>query len=253
MRRALSHLAALIAVALLASPALSEDAAKPLSGAERLVAVDLNTATPTDSFVKMTMTITAKDGKEKVRKATIKQKGTTKRLFKFQSPADMKGVGVLALEDDVMYVYMPAFKKVKRLASSAKNDSFMGSDFTYDDMGEMTFVGNYEVTGEREEGESIVLTLKPTKDTSAWKYLEMWVRKADNAHTRVDYFAKKSGEKERTLARGKFRRDDGKSVADEMVVRDLTRGTSTKIEITEAKSNNGFSDAEFSQRYLKRR
>ncbi|MDF1562904.1 MAG: outer membrane lipoprotein-sorting protein [Deltaproteobacteria bacterium] len=231
-------------------PALGAHA---MTGAERLAAVDKNGETPTDSFVKMTMTITSKDGQEKVREATIKQKGNSKRLFKFESPADMKGVGILVLEDDVMYVYMPAFKKVKRLASSARNDSFMGSDFTYDDMGEMTFVGNYEVTSERDAGESVVLTLEPLKESSPWKHLEMTVRKKDNAHTQVDYFAKKSGEKERTLSRGKFRIDDGKAVADEMIVKDLVKGSSTKIEIREAKSNNGFADDEFSQRYLKRR
>ena len=230
-----------------------EGAKKALTGPELLAAVDANAATPTDSFVKLTMTITDKGGSEKVRKATIKQKGNEKRLFKFESPADMKGVGVLILEDDVMYVYMPAFKKVKRLATSAKNDSVMGSDFTYDDMGEMSFVANYDVAASRADGESTVLTLKPKKATSAWDHLEMWVRNTDHAHTRVDYYAKKSGEKTRTLTRSKFRIDDGKTVADEMVVKDLLKGSSTKVEIAEAKSNNGFKDSEFSQRYLKRR
>ncbi len=225
-----------------------------IDGKAILADVERHLETPTDSFVRMRMTITDPSGKTKVREATIKQKGNEKRLFKFLSPADMKGVGVLALENDVMYVYMPAFKKVKRLATSAKTDKFMGSDFTYEDMGEMSFTDNYEVTGARMDGDDIVLTLVPKKASSAWDHLEMWVRKSDHAHTRIDYYGKKSGKKERTLLRSKLHEnEDGKTVADEMLLKDLLRGSSTKIEVLESKTNNGFSDREFSQRYLKRR
>jgi len=250
--RPLLILIASLSSAFVTSKTVAQESAPLPTGEDLLKQVDAHAATPTDSFALMHMTIRDSAGKEKIREATIKQKGTQKRLFKFTAPADMKGVGVLALEDDVMYVYMPAFKKVKRLASSSKNDKFMGSDFTYDDMGEMTFVDNYTVTKVRAEGESYVLNLKPKKAESSWDHLEMWVRKSDGAHTQVDYYSKKSGEKERSMTRSKFREDDGRSVADEMELKDLLHGSSTKIEIKEAKSNNGFSDSEFSQRYLKR-
>lgn len=66
----------------------------------------------------------------------------SKSIMFFQSPADVKGTGFLSWEykdpgrDDDKWLYLPAMKKVRRISgSSAKKENFMGSDFTYDDMG----------------------------------------------------------------------------------------------------------------------
>ncbi len=234
---------------------LAATSAEAITGDEVLAKVDGNESGTSDSFVRMRMVIVDEDGNEKVREATVKQKGTEKRIFKFQAPADMKGVGVLALEDDVMYVYMPAFRKVRRLASSAKNDSFMGSDFTYEDMGALTFGEKYDVTAVKDDGESKVLTLTPKKGKdSAYSKLEMWVRTSDWAHTRVDYWIEKSGKLERRMLRSDIRPDKkGRPVAWRMEVTDLEKGSKTRVEILEMKTDNGFADREFSQRYLKRK
>jgi hypothetical protein len=58
----------------------------------------------------------------------------------FLAPADVKDTGFLtfdyddASKDDDQWLYLPALKKVKRIAASDKSSSFMGSDFTYADM-----------------------------------------------------------------------------------------------------------------------
>ena len=60
----------------------------------------------------------------------------------FQKPADVKGTGFLSFEyddsskEDDRWLYLPAMRKVRRISGSSKNDYFMGSDFTYDDMGD---------------------------------------------------------------------------------------------------------------------
>jgi outer membrane lipoprotein-sorting protein len=62
------------------------------------------------------------------------------RLMFFLAPADVKGVGFLTFDyddpsgDDDQWLYLPALKKTKRIASSDKSGSFMGSDFSYADM-----------------------------------------------------------------------------------------------------------------------
>lgn len=60
------------------------------------------------------------------------------RLTRFLSPADAKGTTTLLIEngaqDDDMWVYLPAFKKVRRLAASNKRDSFMGTDLSFGDV-----------------------------------------------------------------------------------------------------------------------
>ena len=65
-----------------------------------------------------------------------------KSIMFFQYPGDVKGTGFLTWDydnpdkDDDKWLYLPAMKKTRRISgSSAKQDFFMGSDFTYDDMG----------------------------------------------------------------------------------------------------------------------
>lgn len=65
-----------------------------------------------------------------------------KSIMFFQYPGDVKGTGFLTWDyddpdkDDDKWLYLPAMKKTRRISgSSAKQDYFMGSDFTYDDMG----------------------------------------------------------------------------------------------------------------------
>lgn len=89
------------------------------------------------------MRIIDKKGRERVRK--IKQVTklfdngeTEKRLIRFMEPADVKGTGLLtydyASKDDDLWLYMPALRKVRRIVSSEKAKSFLGSEFTYSDM-----------------------------------------------------------------------------------------------------------------------
>ncbi|MDR0763731.1 MAG: outer membrane lipoprotein-sorting protein [Bacteroidales bacterium] len=92
----------------------------------------------------MTFTLHIRDakGNDRVRKITMSSKkfgGVTKTLIKFISPADVKGTSLLSYDyenrDDDMWIYMPALKKVRRIVSSEKGKSFMGSEFTNADMG----------------------------------------------------------------------------------------------------------------------
>jgi hypothetical protein len=63
---------------------------------------------------------------------------TEKRIYRFLSPADVKGTGVLVYDyetqaDDV-WVYLPALRKTRRIVSSQRSSSFMGSEFSYGDL-----------------------------------------------------------------------------------------------------------------------
>jgi hypothetical protein len=64
----------------------------------------------------------------------------TYTIMFFMSPADVKDTGFLTYDyddeakDDDQWLYLPALKKTKRIASSDKSGSFMGSDFSYADM-----------------------------------------------------------------------------------------------------------------------
>ena len=87
-----------------------------------------------------------KNGKQDVREATIIQKGDEMRLLRFTSPASQAGIAMLSLPNDVMYIYMPAFAKERRISSSVKNQKFAGTDFSYDDLQAQPFSENIRLS-----------------------------------------------------------------------------------------------------------
>ena len=109
-----------------------------------------------NSTSKMKMTLIDKNGKKRVRdlktftkdkvrasarEGALGYKGEdTLKLMFFLTPADVKNSAFLTYDyedsnkDDDQWLYLPELQKVKRIASSDKSSSFMGSDFTYSDM-----------------------------------------------------------------------------------------------------------------------
>jgi len=116
-----------------------------------------------------TLTIHSKKGNDRIREVLMKSKDygdVTKEVIVFTTPKDVAGVGYLMFEypedsagnkkDSDNWLYMPAMKKTRRIASSGSEGegSFMGTDFTYEDMGdralskdEYTLLGSETVDG----------------------------------------------------------------------------------------------------------
>ena len=95
------------------------------------------------STSEMEMILIDKKGRKRVRE--IRSFGMEKgedslSLMFFLSPADVKNTGFLTFDydasgkDDDQWLYLPALRKTKRIASGDKSGSFMGSDFNYSDM-----------------------------------------------------------------------------------------------------------------------
>lgn len=93
----------------------------------------------------MTMKLINKNSKTRERKIesySMDINKDKKTIMFFEYPGDVKGTGFLTWDydqigkDDDKWLYLPAMKKTRRISgASAKTDYFMGSDFTYDDMG----------------------------------------------------------------------------------------------------------------------
>jgi len=91
----------------------------------------------------MHMVLIDKNGKERMRELSTFRRDVaedTQQIMFFRSPADVKDTGLLTYDydegerDDDQWLYLPALKKTKRIASGDKSGSFMGSDFTYADI-----------------------------------------------------------------------------------------------------------------------
>ena len=111
--------------------------------AKRIVALSNDRDDGDNRISDMTMTLADRNGKTRVRtiRSFEKDKGEdNRRIMFFLSPADVEGTGFLTYDydesgkDDDQWLYLPALQKSKRIASSDKSGSFMGSDFNYSDM-----------------------------------------------------------------------------------------------------------------------
>ncbi|WP_319475795.1 outer membrane lipoprotein-sorting protein [Marispirochaeta aestuarii] len=92
-----------------------------------------------------TITLINKRGNSRVREIISYTKDygdTEKNVMVFTEPRDVAGVGYLAYsydelgKDDDTWLFLPAMKRSRRISGSSRNDYFMGTDFTYDDMGD---------------------------------------------------------------------------------------------------------------------
>jgi hypothetical protein len=89
------------------------------------------------------MSIIGAKGEKRERDITMATKlydggATEKRLYRFLSPPDVKGTSILVFDyvtkPDDIWIYMPALRKTRRIVSSERSKSFMGSDFSYGDL-----------------------------------------------------------------------------------------------------------------------
>lgn len=118
-----------------------------------------------DRHSEVTMTLVNKQGRQRVRamESFSKDYGKDRKsIMIFREPADVKGTMFLSWEydalgrDDDKWLYMPAMKKDRRISGASRNEYFMGSDFTYDDMDKrhpekdrQTVLGQEEYKGHR--------------------------------------------------------------------------------------------------------
>ncbi len=129
-----------IVIAIGFSPVVS---GQDLTG-KQIVEKAYNRATGNDQTSDLTMTLINKSGNQRVRiiKQFTKDLGEVeKSIMFFLSPADIKNTSFMSWsydsdQSDDQWIYLPALKKTKRISSDSKSDYFMGSDFTYDDLGD---------------------------------------------------------------------------------------------------------------------
>ncbi len=91
----------------------------------------------------LNMVLVNKNGNESIREVRLKvievDGDGDRTLFVFDRPADVKGTAFLVHshkdKPDRQWLYLPALKRVKAINSSNRSGSFMGSEFSYEDMG----------------------------------------------------------------------------------------------------------------------
>ncbi|HRZ31297.1 MAG TPA: outer membrane lipoprotein-sorting protein [Flavobacterium sp.] len=190
-----------------------------------------------------------KNGKEETREATVQQKGNDKRMFRFTSPASQAGISVLSLPNDVMYLYLPAFGKERRIATSAKNQNFAGTDFSYDDMESVLFSVKYTPKLVKTEDNVFVLELTPVGGKSDYSKVMVQVNKTDYYPELMEYYDK--GNTKVKEAKYTFKKIGNYWNAAEIEMTDLKKNHKTKMQMSDVKYDMGLTDDDFTVRKLK--
>ena len=182
-------LAGALGVALPTAPARAAEPMTPEQIMQRNFEVDRVPGSHANSILRLRN----EHGQERVRESVtttrLEDNATdNQRIIRFSSPADVKGTSILLIEhsaaDDDMWIYLPALKKVRRLVSSNKKDSFVGSDFSYGDIigyavGEWhhTLTGEETVTGESCYVVESVPGTGKVRDDTGYSKRRTWVSK----------------------------------------------------------------------------
>ena len=122
-----------------------------------------------------------------------------KSLTIFDNPRDIKGTAFLshthALEPDDQWLYLPALKRVKRIASANKSGPFVGSEFAYEDLTSQE-VEKYKYKWLRDENldghETFVVERYPQYENSGYTRQVSWIDKEMYQPRKVEFYDRKN-------------------------------------------------------------
>ena len=199
--------------------------------------------------------VTQEPGKDaRKMKMEVYIKGKEWRRIEFLEPGDVKGMRVLVRSVTQMYVSLPAYRKVRRVASHVRSQGFMGTTLSHDDISIVTYgpLFTAKLLSENDTHWTIEATLKEGKDYPCPK-LEFDVLKNIKQPSEIRYFNDK-GVKIKTEYRSNYDCQGTICNPKKLKMVDHTRnGMWTEINCLEWKVNTGVKDSLFTVRSLQRR
>ena len=188
----------------------------------------------------------------------------SKGLIKFTGPADIRGVGVLTWEqgqdqDDDQWLYIPAARRVKRIASGGKKNAFMGTDLAFEDLRpENLAAHNYELVKEEAlDGhdcyviESTPATKKETKESGYGKRV-FWIRKDLLVSVKTEFYNKRGTLLKIATASELVELQDGIYRANRSETQTVRAKTKTVMIIEDRTLQPDFDESFFTQQNLSR-
>jgi outer membrane lipoprotein-sorting protein len=223
--------------------AASQDAMAVLEKMDKVI------FSPKDRQGKVTIILMDKTGKEKVREASMLQKGTDKKLYRYTKPESQAGMATLSLPNNVMYLYMPAFGKPKKISILSKDQSFNNTDFSYEDMATTPYVDRYVPELLESTSNEYTLSLIPKAEKSNYSKIIVRIKKPEGYPIMMEYYDQ-SGKKFKVAAY-QYEKIGQYWNASQVVMKDLEKDHSTKILLSDVKFDQGLSDDIFMVEKLK--
>ena len=210
-----------------------------------------------DTAASATLRLLDKSGSESIRRfrmLTLEQQGDGDRtLAVFDTPADLAGTTVLtwshALTPDDQWLYLPALKRIKRVASKNKAAAFIGSEFAFEDLSAWE-VKKFTYRWLRDEilegRDCFVVENTPAYEESGYSRQVQWVDREIYQPRRIDYY-NHEGALFKTLHFLGYKQHLGKHWRPtEQVMKNHLTGKSTKIEWNDWRFKTGLGKVDFS-------
>ncbi len=212
----------------------------------------------------LAMTLTNRQGEESTRVMRIMvlemPADGDKSLIIFDSPRDVSGTAFLSYShkkgDDDQWLYLPALKRVKRISSRNKSGSFMGSEFSYEDIASQE-IEKYTYKYLRDEsldGQVCFVSDRYPVDRENSGYVRqvVWMDKAEYRPQKVEYYDRKDSLLKTLIFRG-YRQYLGKYWrAAQMEMRNHQTGKGTLLTWSDYQFKTGLSERDFDRNSLKR-
>ncbi|HDR05706.1 MAG TPA: outer membrane lipoprotein-sorting protein [Candidatus Marinimicrobia bacterium] len=219
---------------------------------------------PTGQTILSDLTMSLTNSRGDLRERTIQQflkdfGDHEKKIMFFKAPADVRNTSFMnwsydSGQDDDQWIYLPALKKVKRIASDSKSDYFMGSDFTYDDLGERhPDKDDHKILREETlNGENCyVIESRPKDDDNMYSHTITWIIKDKWIGLKKEFYDE-DGEHLKTLNIQKYEQISGYWVIPIMEMHNVQKDHRTRIEMKNIKINQAVDDGIFTERMMQR-
>lgn len=113
----------------------------------------------------------------------------SKSLLIFESPANVRGTAFLSISEDseeVQKLYLPALGQIQIISATEKGDRFMGSDFTYEDLGDQDPEDyKFEI---RSKSDSTYVLKAVKKESSKYNYMYFYIDPDRYVLQKIEYF-----------------------------------------------------------------
>jgi Outer membrane lipoprotein-sorting protein len=207
------------------------------------------------------MILVTPDGKRQERSLEVlarREHGKIQSLLRFSAPQNLAGTAFLSREQpdgsSEQYVYLSGLKRTRRIVGRERDESFMGSDFSYSDMQRIDpkWTHHSRQSDERIGNDDcyVIESKVALESGSRYSKLVTWVRKSDFVASRTRFFDKQ-GALVKTLYARRVREMQGKPVVVEARMQSQN-GHATELVIDAMDRRNDLDDATFSPNALER-
>ncbi len=199
---------------------------------------------------RMRMTIRPPGGDAKTLVFRVWQKGQRKRLVRFDEPGDVKGLSMLSASKTVMYVYSPDTDNARRVGTSARRQTLLGSNMNYEDMASVDLSNDYEARfdGPADAGRRWLTLKRKAASEASWDTLRVGISTKTAMAEVIEYY--EGGELARVQTRSGFEVLGGVPTYRDIEMKSVDTGLVTELHVLEQEIGLDLPDKMFKKRYL---